>query len=393
MVEQDLMARTAIHGVADPAFERVADAFAENFSARGDVGASLAIVRDGVLVVDRWGGSLDAAGTRPWTGDAVVNVWSTTKAVNALCFAMLIDRGLAAYEQPVARWWPEFAQGGKGDITIAQLLSHQAGLCSFAEPAVIEDYYDQPSAAARFAAQTPFWPPGSRSGYHAISIGTLANALFHRIEGRTLGTFIAEELAGPFGLDLTLGLPASDDARRAEMIAPPELTTSNMTTDLNPSQVAAYLNPVVEPLLPNTAAWRACEIPSANGFSNARSLARLFGALAVDGVLDGRRIIGHAALAEATTERMAGVDEVLGVPARWGAGFLLNTDGLYGPEELAFGHSGWGGSFVVVDPRRRMSIAYTMNRMGTDLIGDPRDVAIIAAAYGSSRRASSVPPI
>lgn len=376
-----LIANTGVHGAASPGFARLTDAFARNFTERGDVGASLAVVRDGEMVVDLWAGSLDAAGTRPWSRDAVVNVWSTTKAVVALCFAMLVERGQAAYDAPVTRWWPEFAAGGKGDITIAQLLSHQAGLCSFADPAVIEDYYDQRTAEARLAAQTPFWPPGSRSGYHAISIGTLANGLFRRIEGRGLGQFIAEELSGPFGLDLTLGLPETEGRRRAEMIAPPELATSNMTTDLNPSQVAAYLNPVVEPLLPNTVAWRACEIPSANGFSNARSLARLFGAVAGDGTLDGRGLIGRDTLAQATVERIAGVDEVLGVSARWGAGFLLNTDSLYGPEQAAFGHSGWGGSFVMVDPVRRMAIAYAMNRMGTDLVGDPRDVALIAAVY------------
>jgi CubicO group peptidase (beta-lactamase class C family) len=370
-----------VNGAASAPFAAVAGAFADNFRQRGDVGAALAIVQDGEMVVDLWAGSLDAAGTRPWTRDAVVNIWSTSKAVTALCFAMLVDRGQAAYDEPVARWWPQFAVGGKGAITIAQLLSHQAGLCSFADPAVIEDYYDQPTAEARLAAQTPFWPPGSRSGYHAISIGTLANGLFRRIEGRSLGQFISQELSGPLGLDLTLGLPESEAGRRAEMIAPPELATATMATDMNPSQVAAYTNPPVEPLLPNTAAWRACEIPSANGFANARSLARLFGALAAHGEVNGRPLLSREVLAQATRERISGVDEVLGVPARWGAGFLLNTDGLYGPEDKAFGHSGWGGSFVVVDPVRRAAIAYTMNRMGTDLVGDPRDVALIAAAY------------
>jgi CubicO group peptidase (beta-lactamase class C family) len=370
-----MSAATRIEGASAPAFAAVAGEFERNFSERGDVGASLAIVQDGELVVDLWGGALDTAGARPWARDSVVNVWSTTKAVNALCFAMLVDRGQVSYADPVARWWPEFAAQGKGAITVAMLLSHQAGLCSFADPAVIEDFYDQPKAAARFAAMAPLWPPGSRSGYHAISIGVLAGELFRRIEGRSLGRFIVEELSGPMGLDLTLGLPVSEEARRAEMIAPPELATSNMTTDLNPSQAAAYLNPVIEPLLPNTAAWRACELSSANGFSNARSLARLFGAVAVG------RLLRSSALAQATTEQISGVDEVLGVPARWGAGFLLNTDGLYGPQETAFGHSGWGGSFVLVDPVKRISIAYAMNRMGTDLVGDPRDVALIAAAY------------
>ncbi|WP_304170042.1 serine hydrolase domain-containing protein [Phenylobacterium aquaticum] len=364
-----------IHGGFQAGFEAAAAEFARNFAERDDVGAALSIVVEGQPVVDLWAGSLDRAGTRPWAAASVVNVWSTTKAVNALCFALLVDRGLIAYEDPVARWWPEFAAHGKGAVTIAQLLSHQAGLCSFRDPAVVEDFYDQPRAAARLAATEPLWPPGSRSGYHAISIGVLAGELFRRITGVSLGQFIAAELAGPMELDLTLGLPVSEEARRAEMIAPPEMATSNMATDLNPSQVAAYTNPVIEPLLPNTAAWRACELSSANGFSNARSLARLFGAVAAGEVLR------PETLAQATALRIEGVDEVLGVQARWGAGFLLNTDGLYGPRPEAFGHSGWGGSFVVVDPVARAAIAYTMNRMGTDLVGDPRDVALIAAAY------------
>ncbi|HEX7947949.1 MAG TPA: serine hydrolase domain-containing protein, partial [Phenylobacterium sp.] len=172
-----------IQGTSSSSFTAVAREFERNFAERGDVGASLAIVQDGDLVVDLWGGSLDKAGQRPWARDSVVNVWSTTKAVNALCFAMLVDRGQVSYADPVARWWPEFAGQGKEGVTVAMLLSHQAGLCSFADPAVVEDFYDQPRAAARFAAMTPLWPPGSRSGYHAISIGVLAGELFRRIEG------------------------------------------------------------------------------------------------------------------------------------------------------------------------------------------------------------------
>ncbi len=364
-----------IHGSADPAFAALAAEFERNFADRGDVGAALSLVIDGRPVVDLWAGSLDAAGARPWAADSVVNVWSTTKAVGALCFAMLVERGACSYDDFVARWWPQFAAHGKDGVTIAMLLSHQAGLCSFRDPAVVEDFYDLETAAARLAATEPLWPPGSRSGYHAISIGVLAGELFRRIEGRSLTAFVAEELAGPLGLDLSLGLPASQEARRAEMIAPPELATSNMAADLNPSQVAAYTNPVIEPLLPNTAAWRACELVSANGFSNARSLARLFGEVAAG------RVLSPQTLAQATELRISGVDEVLGVPARWGAGFLLNTDGLYGPSPATFGHSGWGGSFAMVDPGRKAALAYTMNRMGTDLVGDPRDVALIAAAY------------
>lgn len=364
-----------IGGQAAASFEAVARAFAENFTDRGEVGASVSLVIDGQPVVDLWGGALDPAGLRPWQADTVVNVWSTTKAVNALCFALLVERGLCAYDDPVVRWWPEFGAHGKDGVTVAMLLSHQAGLCSFRDPARIEDFYDLHTAAARLAATEPLWPPGSRSGYHAISIGVLAGELFQRITGQSLGQFITETLAGPMDLHLTLGLPPSAESRRAEMIAPPELATSNRLTEMNPSQVAAFTNPVVEPLLPNTAAWRTCELSSANGFANAGSLARLFGAVA-----DGR-LLSAKTLKAATDERIAGIDEVLGVPARWGAGFLLNTDGLYGPSPAAFGHSGWGGSFVLVDPARRVALAYAMNRMGTDLVGDPRATALIAAAY------------
>lgn len=364
----------AIQGSADPRFEALTRAFSANFSERGELGASLCLVVDGEPVVDVWAGALDGEGLRPWRQDAVVNVWSTTKAVNALCFALIVDRGACAYDDPVSRWWPEFAAHGKGEVTIAMLLSHQAGLCSFRDPAVVEDFYDQPVAAARLAATDPLWPPGSRSGYHAISIGVLAGELFRRIEGRSLGRFIAEELSSPMGLHLTLGLPASEEARRAEMIAPPEMTSDGQG-EMNPSQIAAFTNPVVEPLLPNTAAWRSCELSSANGFSNAGSLARLFGAVA-----DGRLLSGET-LREATRQRIQGVDEVLGIPVRWAAGFLLNTGGLYGPSPNAFGHSGWGGSFVMVDLERRISLAYAMNRMGTDLVGDPRAAALVAAAY------------
>ena len=366
---------TLIHGTCDGAYAPLAAAFEQNFAERGEVGAALSLVVDGRVVVDLWAGSQDQGGQAPWAADTVVNVWSTTKAVNALCFAMLVDRGLCAYGDPVTRWWPEFGAHGKDGVTVAMLLSHQAGLCSFRDPAVVEDFYNQPAAAARLAGSEPLWPPGSRSGYHAISIGVLAGELFRRIEGRSLGRFIAEELAGPLEIELSLGLPPQREPRRAEMIAPPELATSSIAPDMNPSQIAAFTNPVIEPLLPNTPAWRACELSSANGFSNARSLARLFGKVASG------EILSSETLAQATAEQIQGVDEVLGVPARWAAGFLLNTDGLYGPSPEAYGHSGWGGSFVIADPARRASLSYTMNRMGTDLVGDPRAMALIGAAY------------
>jgi CubicO group peptidase (beta-lactamase class C family) len=370
------VSQSAIKGHCDARFGAVRDAFAANFAERGDVGAAVALVVDGELVLDLWGGSVDRSGTADWHADTLVNVWSTTKGVTATCFAMLVDRGLIDYDRPVADYWPEFGVAGKANVSVAMLLSHQAGLCGFREPAGIEDFYDAEAAALRLAGSEPFWEPGTQSGYHAMSIGFLATALFRRVEGRSLRQFVGEELGH---LDMSIGLPAGRAHRAATMLAPPDMESSALAMELTTAQMAALANPPLDPLLPNDALWRAAEIPSANGFATARGLAKLYGALAGDGLIDGKRVIGRDAVAQATRERISGTDAVLGVSARWGAGFLCNTDGVYGQSANAFGHSGWGGSFAFGDPDRRLGFAYTMNRMGTDLVGDPRNVALVEA--------------
>jgi CubicO group peptidase (beta-lactamase class C family) len=341
---------------------------------------------DGVMVVDLWGGHRDANRTLPWESDTLANVWSTTKGVTALCFAMIADRGLIDYDRPVAHYWPEFAVHGKGEITVAMLLSHQAGLTGFVGDARPEDYHDFEAAADRLASQASLFPPGSTSGYHAISIGPLANGLFRRVTGQSLGAFVAAEFVQQRGLEIAVGLPPAWTDRAAEMIAPPELSSSAAAegpAQLTPAQFAALANPPVDPLAPNTAAWRAAEIPSANGFATARALASLYGALAHDRVCGGVKLLGEGALEAAIRQRIMGMDAVLPIPARWGAGFLLNNDDVYGPSSAAFGHSGWGGSFAMADPATGVGIGYVMNRMGTDIIGDPRDQAIIAAVYAA----------
>lgn len=368
-----------VEGACAARFAGVRTAFAENFSDRGDVGAAVAVAVDGEVVVDLWGGHLDAARTRAWEADSLVNVWSTTKGIAALCFAMLVDRGKLSYDDAVAAHWPEFAAAGKEAVTVAQMLSHQAGLCGFREPAVTADFFDQAKASARLAAQEPFWPVGERCGYHAITIGILANELFRRVEGRTMGRFIVDELGGATGGDFTLGLPAGRENRAAEMIAPADMSSSDVAREMGAAQVAALANPALDPLAPNSAGWRAAELPSANGFGTARALARVFGALAVGG----GNIVGSDALAEATSVRIAQTDLILGIPMRWAAGFARNVGGLYGPSDGAFGHSGWGGSFAFADPEKGIAIAYVMNGMGKQLAGDPRNEVLIAAVYGS----------
>ncbi|MGA0604029.1 serine hydrolase domain-containing protein [Caulobacter sp. KR2-114] len=367
-----------VHGHCAPAFSAVRAAFAENLAARDEVGAAVCLRLGGEVVIDLWGGWRDGARTRPWTRDTRVNVWSSTKGVNAACFAMLVQRGLAGYDDPVARWWPAFAAEGKSKVTLGDLLSHQAGLCGFSSPATVDDLYAGEAAAERLAAQAPIWPLGTGSGYHAISIGILSAALFRRIEGRTIRQFVADEIAGPHGLDLSIGLDPSLDDLAAEIVAPPAMASSSIGA-MTAAQVAALANPPLDPRLPNTAAWRAAELPSANGFAHARSLAGVYGLL----LAPDAPLVGPEVLTQATAPRTAGVDLVLNLFARWGAGFLVNDDGLYGPGPRTFGHSGWGGSFAFADPDRGLAMSYVMNRMGEQLRGDPRGAALIAAAYAA----------
>ncbi len=373
---------TMTKGTVAPGFEQVRDAFATNFSERADVGAAVALVVDGKLVVDLWGGVADPVSGREWEADTLANVWSTTKGVTAACFAVLAERGLIDYSAPVARYWPEFGVAGKENVTVGMLLSHQAGLCGFRDPATIEDFYDAERAASRLAAAEPFWKPGTQSGYHAITIGFLATALFRRVEGRTVKQFVHEEFDD---LDIHIGLPTARLQNAATMLAPPELSSTSMGGEPTAAQLAAMANPMIDPLLPNSAAWRAAEIPSANGFATARGLAKLYGALAGPSDLNGRSLVSRPTIAAATNEQVRGIDAVLGVPASWGCGFLRNGDGVYGPNDGAFGHSGWGGSFAFADPACNLGLAYTMNRMGTDLMGDPRNVALVDAVYASLR--------
>jgi CubicO group peptidase (beta-lactamase class C family) len=368
-----------VGGRCSSRFESVRAAFVENFEKHGELGAAFAVVFDGELVVDLWGGYADAGRTRPWSADVLTNVWSTTKGLAAVCFAILADRGRFSYDDRVAMYWPEFAAAGKARITIAQLLSHQAGLCGFEQPVTLGDVYNQELAERMLAHQAPLWEPGTQCGYHALTIGVLANALFKRIDGRTLASFVREELAAAHALDLYIGLPADADQRASEIVTLVQFSSTDANAPLSRTQELALANPVLDPLVANSDAWRRSPIPSVNGFAGATALAQLYGAFANDGMLKGRRLLGQEAIEASTRLRVAGEDLVLGLEARWAAGFLRNRHGIYGDNDSAFGHSGWGGSFAFADPQRRLGVAYVMNAMGPNLIGDPRGLALVSA--------------
>lgn len=353
--------------------------FRANFVEGREVGAAIALYIDGKLAIDLWVGFRDAERNLPWEKITLVNVWSTTKGVTAACFALAVDRGLCRYEDKVADFWPEFAAGGKEDVTIAELLSHQAGLSAFAEPTAIEDFVDGPRLADKLAAQSPLWPPGSRSGYHAITIGFLAAELFRRIEGRRLYSFVEQDLA-PF--DIHIGLRDSELGRVANVVPPAGLTAEGVVPELDELKAATLGNPPLEPGAANTADWRLSEIPSANGFANARGLAGLYSSL-LFGTPEPRFQHSPETFRQATMARWSGTDVILNIEVNWAAGFLRNSLDIYGPHASAFGHSGWGGSFAFADPKSGLSFAYVMNAMGTDLVGDPRTLRLLEALYGT----------
>jgi CubicO group peptidase (beta-lactamase class C family) len=370
-----------IKGDIAPGFEGVRDAFANNFASAGDVGASFAIWKDGKYLVDIWGGHADAAKTKEWQRDTLPNVWSTTKAVAAFALAILVERGQLSYDDKITKYWPEFGAHGKDQLTVGQVLSHQSGVSTVREPLTTEDLYDHDAMAARMAAAEPLWEPGTRSGYHALTFAFPTGELVKRITGKTIGQFFREEVAGPWDIDFHIGLPESEEPRIAEMIEAKNAQSLD-EAGLNDVQKLTFANPAPSALAPNTRAWRAAELSSAGGRGSASALAKLYGAVATDGTLNGKKLISAETREKLSKEQIFNEDLVLGLPGSWGAGVLRNLGGLlYGPNEATIGHSGWGGSFVLGDPTAGVGIAYVMNQMGPDLAGDPRAMGLLAASY------------
>jgi CubicO group peptidase (beta-lactamase class C family) len=362
-----------IHGNCDARFSAVKDAFAKNFEEGREVGASFAATIDSEFVVDIWAGWADAEQTLAWERDTIVNVYSTTKVMAALCTHMLGDRGLLDLEAPVADYWPEFAQAGKENIPVKYLLSHQSGLAGVVEPITIEEFYDWDRAVDLLAAQKPLWEPGAHSGYHSFTFGHLLGEPLRRITGKTMGTFFREEVAEPLGADFHIGLAEEHDSRVAELIPPDPLRPENPDVDPNSELAKAMANPVVIPEQTKDRAWRAAEIPAANGHGNARSVARVASALACGGELDGVRLLGIETIEKAVEEQCYGTDIVLLQPIRWGLGWGLTSKEMpIGPNPRTFFWGGWGGSAVVMDLDAKMSFAYVMNRMTSDVLGDNR---------------------
>lgn len=368
-----------IAGHVAAGFEPVRIAFERNFLA-GEVGASFAVNHAGRTLVDLWAGHSDRAQSTPWRHDTLANVWSTTKGVSALCCAMLVDRGELDYDVAVSRYWPEFGAHGKGNVTVAMLLSHQAGLSGLREPVEWLDYCDAEKINGLLLDQAPLFEPGSAAGYHATTFGPLVGALFRRVAGCSIGSWLRDEIAGPLAADFFIGLPESEEYRVAEMIG---YDVAALPVEfVNDVQRCALANPEADPEISNLRAWRAAEIPSVNGQASAMGIAKIYSALSNGGELDGIRLLSPETLAKATSKRYQGVDQVFMLPFDWGAGFIRNSYKLLcSPNPNAFGHVGYGGSYGFADPERRIGVGYVMNKMGASLIGDTRGPNLVRALY------------
>ncbi|MFI6035817.1 serine hydrolase domain-containing protein [Streptomyces sp. NPDC051315] len=380
-----------VHGHCDARFAAVRSAFEENFRERGELGAAVAVVVDGVTVADLWGGWADRARTRAWERDTLVNVWSTSKGPVALCAHILADRGLLDLDAPVAAYWPEFAAAGKERVLVRHLLSHRAGLSGLREPHTLEQLYDWESTTARLAATEPWWEPGTRSGYHAFTYGFLVGEVVRRVSGLLPGAFLEREVTGPLDIDFTIGLPEKEAGRAAELIRPPAASSSERAaffSRLTPAAIAALANPPVGAEEANSPGWRAAEVPAANGHGTARAVAALYGVLAGRGSHGGHRVLSAEAAERVREGQGSCRDLVLGAgfahDTEIGLGLWLSgPNGSYGPNPRAFGHDGFGGSCGLADPEAGVSLGYVMNRMGPGIADDPRKMALVEAVYSA----------
>ena len=387
----------AVQGTCDQKFQEVRQEFERNFAERGEVGASVCVTVDGQTVVDLWGGTANTETDTPWTDETVSIVFSSTKGATAICAHVLASRGQLDLDAPVATYWPEFAQAGKENVQVKMLLNHQAGL-----PAVRKDlpqgaYADWDLMVDALAKEEPFWEPGTRNGYHALTYGWLIGEVVRRVSGKSLGTFFKDEIADPLGLDFWIGLPEDKESRVAPMIAAEpdpnsalfqEMATPGTLAALAILNVGGYMGVVSEY---DTRAAHAAEIGGAGGITNARGLAGMYEPLALGGKKSNVELVNSETLARmGRVSSSTGRDAVLVMPTRFALGFMKTMDNRQEPagvqdsvlfSEEAFGHVGAGGSFGFADPKAGMSFGYTMNRMGSGASLNERGQSLVDAVY------------
>ena len=388
-------------GWTAPGFEGVRAAFEHNLASGRDVGAAFSAYHRGEKVVDLWGGVADTQTGRLWEEDTLALVFSTTTGVTAVCANRLIDEGRLDPDAPVVEYWPEFGRHGKETVPVRHVLSHRVGLAWIDGDMTLEEALSWEPVIEALENQRPHWEPGSTHGYHATTFGWLVGELVRRVAGRSVGTYLRDEIADPLDLDLWIGLPAEHEPRVAPLISmlPPGVTAEALTEPGdNPilKMIADFLGPQTElgkslyapgNAFIGTDIWNdprvhGAEIPAANGIADARSLAKLYAACL--GEVDGVRLLSPEQLDRAITQQTEGPNRVLlGLDVQFGLGFMLHTSLLPIGGPRAFGHFGMGGSVAWADPDAELAYAYVMNKMELGVTGDPRSSALIDACYAS----------
>jgi CubicO group peptidase (beta-lactamase class C family) len=389
----------SVEGFCSPRFAGVLEEFEGNFAERGEVGASLCVTVEGETVIDLWGGLAERRTGRPWQRNTLVLVWSCTKGAVALCAHILCSRGLLDLDAPVARYWPEFAQAGKDDLPVRLLLNHEAGLPVPRQPLQPGQLYDWEAMTNILAAEAPAWPPGTQQGYHAATFGHLVGEVIRRIDGRDVGTFFRDEVAGPLGLDFHLGLPPAEEARVAPTIradpTPPGEVPWRFLTEANRDpqglQGLVVRNTGRRPHDHDTPAAHQALLPSQGGISNARGLAGLYAPLALGGGSGGVHLVdGDTVRRMQAVSSAVAVDTVLLVGLRFSLGFMKSSDNRRAAPgardslllaEEAFGHAGMGGSLGFADPAARLSFGYAMNKQGRGVLLNERGQCLVDAVY------------
>jgi CubicO group peptidase (beta-lactamase class C family) len=379
-----------VSGLVEPGFEGVRAAFSENFTAGREVGAALCVHVEGRKVVDLCGGFFDQERTRTYGPDALQLVFSSTKGATAVCANLLAQRGLLDLDAPVADYWPEFAQGGKGTVPVRLLLSHQAGLPAIDRALTPEEVQAWDPVIDALAAQEPFWEPGTAHGYHALTYGYLVGEVVRRISGRSLGTFFAEEVAGPLGLEFFIGLPAALEPRVSPVVAAPIGGSAQGGGGYASTLLARALDmggAFRDRVWMNRPAWHAAEVPGGNGITSATSLSRLYAGLV--GTVEGgppEPLLTPEQVEAARTVLTFGEDQVFrsvgfALKQKIGLGFWRASPAATWGGAGAFGHGGAGGSYGFADPEHGLAVGYVMNKMSEGVVVDPRSSGIVRAAY------------